>query len=49
LLNDPFALDHDGKIQVPKGPGLGVELNNDMIENQLGVFKCDTEVLEVLF
>jgi D-galactarolactone cycloisomerase len=49
LLNDPFALDHDGKIQVPKGPGLGVELNNDMIENQLGVFKCDAEVLEVLF
>jgi D-galactarolactone cycloisomerase len=49
LLNDPFALDLDGRIKVPVGPGLGVELNNDMIENQSGVFQCDAEVLEVFY
>lgn len=49
LMNDPFALDSDGKIKVPVGPGLGVELDNDMIESQLGVFQCDAEVLEVFY
>ena len=27
LKNNPFALDNDGKISVPAGAGLGVELN----------------------
>lgn len=49
LINDPFALDHDGKIKVPVGPGLGVELNNDMIENHLGVFNCNDKVIEVYY
>jgi D-galactarolactone cycloisomerase len=49
LNNDPFALDQDGKIKVPVGPGLGVELNNDMIENQSGVFNCNDKVIEVYY
>lgn len=47
LLNDPFSLDLDGRIKVPVGPGLGVELNNDMIEKQSGVFNCNDKVIEV--
>ena len=29
LKNNPFSLDNDGKITVPAGPGLGVELNDE--------------------
>lgn len=29
LKNNPFALDNDGKIAVPTGAGLGVELNDE--------------------
>jgi D-galactarolactone cycloisomerase len=29
LKNDPFSLDSEGKIAVPTGAGLGVELNDD--------------------
>lgn len=47
LLGDPLALDQDGMIKVPEGPGLGVALNNDMLENQLGVFNCNDKVIEV--
>ena len=31
LRHDPFALDNDGKVTVPTGAGLGVELNQDML------------------
>ena len=30
LKHNPFALDNDGKITVPAGPGLGVELNDEV-------------------
>lgn len=31
LKNEPFALDDDGKITVPTGHGLGVELNDEFL------------------
>ena len=31
LKNDPFALDTEGKIMVPEGAGLGVELNDEFL------------------
>jgi len=31
LRHDPFALDNDGKVTVPRGAGLGVELNREAI------------------
>jgi D-galactarolactone cycloisomerase len=31
LKNDPFALDDEGKVVVPTGVGLGVQLNREMI------------------
>jgi L-alanine-DL-glutamate epimerase-like enolase superfamily enzyme len=33
LKNNPFALDSDGKIIVPSGPGLGVELNDQFLSS----------------
>ena len=32
LKDNPFALDEEGRIAVPTGPGLGVTLNNDFLE-----------------
>ena len=29
LKNNPFALDNEGRIIVPSGAGLGVELNDE--------------------
>ena len=31
LKHDPFALDDEGKVSVPTGAGLGVQLNKEMI------------------
>jgi galactonate dehydratase len=31
ILAEPFTLDHDGCLPVPQKPGLGVELNEDVI------------------
>jgi L-alanine-DL-glutamate epimerase-like enolase superfamily enzyme len=31
LLCEPFAL-RDGKLAVPAGPGLGIELNEKLVE-----------------
>jgi D-galactarolactone cycloisomerase len=27
VVNDPFALQHGGRVAVPSGPGLGVEID----------------------
>ena len=35
LKHNPFALDNEGKIAVPTGAGLGVELNEDFINENL--------------
>ena len=32
LLREPFVL-RDGRLAVPAGPGLGVELNEDVVEH----------------
>jgi len=32
LQNNPFELDNDGRIAVPTGPGLGVALNDEVLE-----------------
>jgi L-alanine-DL-glutamate epimerase-like enolase superfamily enzyme len=32
ILNEPPVVDKDGYIAVPQGPGLGVELNYDLVE-----------------
>jgi D-galactarolactone cycloisomerase len=31
ILSKPFQLDADGMLQIPNGPGLGIELNRDAI------------------
>lgn len=33
ILQDPPTVDDDGYIRVPQGPGLGVEINPDFVEN----------------
>ena len=35
LKHDPFALDSEGKVTVPTGAGLGVQLNREMIPSAL--------------
>jgi L-alanine-DL-glutamate epimerase-like enolase superfamily enzyme len=47
LKHDPFGLDHEGMIAVPTGPGLGVELDNDRVEDGVGVFDCGEETIEL--
>jgi L-rhamnonate dehydratase len=32
LLTEPFRLDDDGRLAIPTGPGLGVELNGDVVD-----------------
>ncbi|HZU39313.1 MAG TPA: mandelate racemase/muconate lactonizing enzyme family protein, partial [Gemmataceae bacterium] len=32
LITEPFRLDADGYLHVPTGPGLGVEINRDVLE-----------------
>ena len=32
LLTEPFRLDADGRLAIPTGPGLGVELNEDIVD-----------------
>jgi L-alanine-DL-glutamate epimerase-like enolase superfamily enzyme len=32
LLTAPFALDDEGRVPVPDGPGLGVTLNDELVE-----------------
>lgn len=49
LVGDPFALDEAGRIKVPTGPGLGVALNQEMIEKREGVFGCEQGIIEVNF
>lgn len=35
-LTNPFKLEEDGCIKVPTGPGLGIELDEDLIKEKLG-------------
>lgn len=32
LLTEPLTLDEDGQVTVPSGPGLGVEINEDLLQ-----------------
>jgi L-alanine-DL-glutamate epimerase-like enolase superfamily enzyme len=32
ILARPFALDAEGRVPVPTGPGLGISLNDELIE-----------------
>jgi L-rhamnonate dehydratase len=32
LLTEPFALDDEGRVAVPTGPGLGIRLNDEAVE-----------------
>lgn len=36
LVTEPFAMDEDGMLAVPKGPGLGIQLDRDGIERLSG-------------
>ena len=31
LITEPLAMDSDGFVAVPHGPGLGVQLNDDLL------------------
>jgi len=31
IIEQPFALDADGLLKIPAGPGLGITLNRDAI------------------
>jgi galactonate dehydratase len=35
-LKTPFKLEKDGHVMVPNGPGLGIEIDEDKIEDKLG-------------
>lgn len=35
-LKEPFEVDEDGYIPLPEGPGLGIELDEDQLEEKLG-------------
>lgn len=35
-LKNPFQLEKDGTVLIPKGPGLGVELDDDLMEDKIG-------------
>jgi L-alanine-DL-glutamate epimerase-like enolase superfamily enzyme len=32
IVEQPFALDADGLLKIPTGPGLGITLNREAIE-----------------
>jgi L-alanine-DL-glutamate epimerase-like enolase superfamily enzyme len=32
IIESPFQLDEEGCLHVPSGPGLGIELNRDALE-----------------
>jgi L-alanine-DL-glutamate epimerase-like enolase superfamily enzyme len=36
IINNPFQLDDEGCLHVPSGPGLGIELNRDALEEFSG-------------
>ena len=35
-LKNPFKLESDGTVLIPKGPGLGIELDEDALEDKIG-------------
>ena len=35
VLDEPFWIDEDGSITVPRQPGLGIEINEDSLETTL--------------
>jgi galactonate dehydratase len=35
-LKNPFKLQSDGSVMIPQGPGLGVELDEDALEDKIG-------------
>lgn len=35
-LKNPFRLEKDGTVLIPKGPGLGIELDDDLMEDKIG-------------
>lgn len=35
-LTEPFEVDEDGYIPLPEGPGLGIELDEDQLEDKIG-------------
>jgi galactonate dehydratase len=35
-LKNPFQLEKDGTVLIPKGPGLGIELDDDLMEDKIG-------------
>ena len=32
MLTEPLTVDNDGYIDVPKAPGLGVEINHELMD-----------------
>jgi len=32
LAGKPFAIDADGKVAIPTGPGLGIEIDEEVVE-----------------
>jgi galactonate dehydratase len=35
-LNNPFKLEEDGNVLIPTGPGLGIELDENLIKEKIG-------------
>lgn len=35
-LKNPFKLEKDGSVLIPRGPGLGIELDEDLLKDKIG-------------
>jgi len=34
MLSKPIKIDNDGYVEIPKGPGLGIELNEKFVKRR---------------